>query len=140
MTSPNVRLSAAWRQFDVDRSKQTLLMLGAVATFGLHEVKASWVKANFSGSVGATSIDPNDADQLGLGYVYNLSKRTALYGTIAQISNDGAARFVITDGPPGMAGGGTSRGYEAGCGIASENVRRHAFGGMTIRPAFSCRR
>lgn len=110
----NVRLSAAWRRFDQGQAEQTLWMLGAVATFGLHEVKASWIKANFSGSVGGASIAANDATQFGLGYVYLLSKRTAGYATVAQISNDGAARFSIPGGPSGMAGGGTSRGYELG--------------------------
>lgn len=110
----SVKLSAAWRQFKYDRAKQTLVLLGAVAAWGPHEVKASWVKADLSGSVAATAIDGNDASQLGIGYVYHLSKRTALYASAASVSNDGAARYVITDGPAGMAGGGTSRGYEAG--------------------------
>ena len=64
--------------------------------------------------MGVTPIGSNDAAQLGLGYVYNLSKRSAVYVTAAQVSNDGAARFVIPEGPAGMAEGGTSRGYEAG--------------------------
>jgi predicted porin len=110
----NVKLSAAWRQFKYDQAKQVMILLGAVATWGQHEVKASWVKADLSGRVGATVIDSNDADQSGIGYVYHLSKRTALYATAASVSNDGAARYVITDGPAGMAGGGRSRGYEAG--------------------------
>jgi predicted porin len=110
----NVKLSAAWRQFKYDDARQKLLMLGAVATFGAHEVKASWVKADLSGSVADASIADNDASQVGLGYVYNLSKRTALYATAAQVSNDGAARYVVPEGPAGMAAGGTSRGYEAG--------------------------
>ena len=114
LTLEPVRLSAAWREFKYDQSKQTLLLLGAVATFGQHEWKASWTKANMKGRVGTTPIDANDATQIGLGYVYNLSKRTALYGTLARVSNDGAARFVITDGPAGMAGGGTSKGFEFG--------------------------
>lgn len=109
-----VKLSAAWRQFKYDQAKQTLILLGAVATWGPHEVKASWLKADLSGRVGATRIDGNDAGQIGLGYVYHLSKRTALYATAASVSNDGAARYVITDGPAGMSAGGTSRGYEAG--------------------------
>ena len=91
-----------------------MLLLGAVATWGRHEVKASWVKADLSGRVGTTAIDGNDADQWGIGYVYHLSKRTAFYATAATVSNDGAARYVISDGPSGMAGGGSSRGYEAG--------------------------
>jgi len=110
----NVKVSAAWRQFKLDEARQALLLLGAVATWGPHEVKASWVKANMSGTVGAAAIDANDATQWGIGYVYNLSKRTAVYATAATLSNDAAARWVISDGPAGMAGGGTSRGYEAG--------------------------
>lgn len=109
-----VKVSAAWRQFRYDDARQKLLLLGATATFGPHEVKASWVKADLSGAVGATPIGNNDATQLGLGYVYNLSKRSAVYLTAAQLSNDGAARYVIPEGPAGMAAGGTSRGYEAG--------------------------
>jgi len=109
-----VRVSAAWREFKYATSKQTLLLLGATATFGVHEVKASWTQANLSGKVGTTVIDANDASQWGLGYVYNMSKRTALYAAVAQISNDGAARFVISDGAAGIVAGGTSRGYEAG--------------------------
>ena len=30
--------------------------IGASATFGLHEVKASWTQANLSGRVGATAV------------------------------------------------------------------------------------
>ena len=107
-------MSGAWRTFRHAEAKQSLLLLGAVATFGAHEVKASWLKADLKGRVGPTAVDANDATQVGLGYVYNLSKRSALYGTLAQISNDGAARYVITDGPPGMPNGGTSRGIEFG--------------------------
>jgi len=110
----HVRLSGAWREFKYATSKQTLLLVGATATFGQHEVKASWTQANLSGKVGATAIGANDATQWGLGYVYNLSRRTALFASAAQISNDGAARFVISDGAPGIVAGGSSRGYEAG--------------------------
>lgn len=110
----NVRLSSAWREFKVATSKQTLLLVGASATFGLHEVKASWTQSNAAGKVGATATDANDATQWALGYVYSLSRRTALYASVAQIDNDGAARFVISDGAPGLVAGGRSRGYEAG--------------------------
>lgn len=110
----NVRLSAAWRNFDYDAAEQRLLLVGVAANFGVHEVKASWNKTDLSGSVGAIDIGANDASQLGLGYVYNLSKRTALYASCARISNDGAARFVISDGASGIVAGGNSTGYEFG--------------------------
>jgi predicted porin len=108
----NVKVSAALRQFKYDQAKQTLALLGATAIWGPHEVKASWVRANMSGRAGATAIDANDADQLGIGYVYNFSKRTAVYTTFARISNDGAARFLV-DGPAPVAGG-SSKGFEVG--------------------------
>lgn len=38
----------------------------------------------------------NDARQLAIGYVHDLSKRTALYGTYAQIRNQGQADYVTS--------------------------------------------
>lgn len=109
-----VRVSAVQRRFKQDQAKQTNTLLGAWIPIGLHEIKLSWVKADLSGRVGATAIDANDASQIGLGYVYNVSKRTVLYGSYSRIDNKGAATFVVPGGPSGMAGGGTSSGYEVG--------------------------
>ncbi|REM33110.1 porin, partial [Mycobacterium tuberculosis] len=67
--------------------------------------------------------DPR-ANKLALGYVHNLSKRTALYATIARVSNKNGA--ALTVGGPGFykASEGvftpkTSTGYDFGI--------RHAF-------------
>lgn len=109
-----VRLSAAVRQFSLDAARQRLTLIGASTTHGAHEFKASWTRADMKGRVGTTSIAADDADQFGLGYVYNLSNRSALYGSVAWISNDGAARFLISDGATGLVAGGRSRGVEAG--------------------------
>ena len=49
----NVRVSGAWREFKYNQAKQTLVMLAAVATFGPHELKASWLQSNMSGRVGS---------------------------------------------------------------------------------------
>ena len=108
------RVNLAWRQFEQNASKQTNTILSGSFIVGAGEIKASIVRANLSGRVGATVIDANDAQQVGLGYVHNLSKRTALYGTLARIDNDGAATFVIPGGPAGLAGGRSSTGVEAG--------------------------
>ncbi|UUX93981.1 porin [Aquabacterium sp. J223] len=107
----NVRLAAAWRRLDQAAARQTLTMLAASAVFGPHEVKGSWVRNDLSGRVGATAIGANDASQLGLGYVYNLSPRTALYATAARITNDAAAAYAIAGT---VTAGGRSSGYEAG--------------------------
>ena len=48
-------------------------------------------------NVETAAID-GKADQFGLGYVHNLSKRTAVYGTYAYIKNkDGAAVKLSSD-------------------------------------------
>ena len=109
------RVSLAWRRFSIAAAKQTNLLVGAWIPVGAAgEARLSWNRADLSGRVGATSIDANDAAQLGAGYVHNLSKRSAVYGTLARVSNKGAATFVIPGGPSRMAGGNTSTGVEFG--------------------------
>ena len=109
-----VRVNLAWRQFKQASAKQTNLILSGVITLGKTDVKASVLKVNMAGRVGTTTIDANDAQQLGLGAVYNLSKRSALYATYSRMSNDGAATFQVPGGPTGLAGGKDSSGYEVG--------------------------
>ncbi|HZF82997.1 MAG TPA: porin [Burkholderiaceae bacterium] len=46
----------------------------------------------------------DDARQFGIGYVHNLSKRTALYGTYARLTNSGQARYVVSGGVAPGAG------------------------------------
>lgn len=57
--------------------------------------------------------DRDDARQFGIGYVHNLSKRTALYGTYARLTNSGQGRYVVSGGVA-PAGGGRSSGWEFG--------------------------
>ncbi|QNK68113.1 porin [Variovorax sp. PAMC26660] len=55
----------------------------------------------------------DDARQFGIGYVHNLSRRTALYGTYARLMNSGQARYVVSGGVA-PAGGKRSSGWEFG--------------------------
>lgn len=107
------KLTAAWREFKFLNAKQTNMLVCATYVTGQSEIKASYVRGNLAGRVGSTNIDANDATQVGLGYVYNLSKRSALYTTVSRIDNDGTANFVIPGGPTLIAGR-KSTGYEAG--------------------------
>lgn len=113
-----VRLNAALRRYQQAQAKQNNLMLSAIAILGAFEVKASYLKANMQGRVGTTAIDANDANQIGIGGVYNLSKRTAVYAQAARIDNDGRGNFVLPGGAA-LTAGGQSRAWEAGV--------RHAF-------------
>ena len=89
--------------------KITNVEVGVIAKIGLGQIRASYQRADASGA----GTDANDANQFALGYLYYLSKRTALYGTYATITNKGAAAFAVSTPPAGVAGR-ASKGYEAG--------------------------
>jgi predicted porin len=109
-----VRVSLTQRRFKQANASQTLRMLGAWVPLGNGELKFQWLTSNMNGRVGTANIGANDARQLGLGYVYNLSKRTALYAQLARIDNDGAATYTVPGGPAGLLGGRSSSGTELG--------------------------
>ncbi|MDB5817572.1 MAG: gram-negative porin family protein [Rhizobacter sp.] len=93
--------------------KQVNYLLGAVVPVGAGEFHASYDRANQSGA----GTGSNDANLMALGYVYNLSKRTALYGNIARIDNKGAQAFSVNGSITGtslLTGGRDSTGYEVG--------------------------
>ncbi|WP_066333175.1 porin [Azohydromonas lata] len=114
------RLSLAQRRwvFGPDRSVNTLLAAQIPAGPGF--VKLTYLRLDQKGATAAQSA--NDAHLIGAGYVYNLSKRTALYAHASRISNDGAASFAVAGGPavsgnPAAAnyfGGQRSTAYELG--------------------------
>lgn len=109
-----VRLTAAWRRFDLATARQTNVLIGAVATvFEVGQLKASWTRVSFDGRVGTTQIGANEATQIGLGYVHNLSKRTALYGNWSRVHNkDGGSNYNV--GLATTAANGSSSGLELG--------------------------
>jgi predicted porin len=109
-----VKVSGAWRRFSFGSPRQSNLLVAAVVPIGLGELKVSYVKADFDGKVGATDISTADATQIGLGYVYNLSKRTALYATASRIGNKGAVALSVPGGLSAPTPGGQSSGCEAG--------------------------
>ena len=101
-------------------TKQTSYALGVSAPVGgVGEVKAQY--ALYDGKNGAAQGN-GKAHQLSLGYVHNLSKRTALYGTYSYMKNkDGRAMTLINSGAGGYTTGvnGNNHGIQVGL--------RHAF-------------
>lgn len=87
-------------------------LLGLTAPLGAGQVRFSASRAETDLSAGA---DPR-ATKLAIGYVYNLSKRTALYATGARTSNkNGSAISVATNGVAAVvAPSQRSTGYEFG--------------------------
>ena len=98
---------------------------GAVSLEKLQEQMIHRVmqRVDLSGKVGTAAIDANDARQLGLGYVHNLSKRTALYSSLTRFRNDANA------GAGGL--GRRCRGQRDGEG------QRRAVGGEILHEPFA---
>jgi len=94
--------------------KLDVIEIGTEVPVGPGAFRASYVNANAKG----LGIDNNDASQIALGYIYDLSKRTALYGTAARVKNKGNATFALAT-PPAILAGHDSKGAEFGI--------RHAF-------------
>lgn len=88
--------------------------LGLTAPVGPGTLRASFVDVDRKNSA-------NDAQKLAIGYVYDLSKRTAIYTTYAHVKNKGLAAY-------GAAPGGLS--FEQAAG---KNVNGYEFG---IRHSF----
>lgn len=89
--------------------------LGVVAPVGAGEIRAAYSDYDVKNS-------SNDWKKLALGYGYNLSKRTQVYGTYARVSNSGTQNKAVANNglSAGNASpGGNSTGYEIGV--------RHAF-------------
>jgi len=88
--------------------------IGATAPIGQGRVRASYVNANASG-VSQFGVDTgaNDANQFALGYIYDLSKRTAVYTSYARVKNKGNATFAVASSPT-LLPGATSQGFEVG--------------------------
>ena len=114
------QVSFAQRSWSYASDKTTNTLLGLQVPVGVGTIKLSYVRADQSGATAA--LDANDASLWGAGYVHNLSKRTALYGHVARVSNKAGAAFTIpggvaTSGVPTAAnyfGGQTSTGFELG--------------------------
>ena len=75
------------------------------------QVKLSWGtrRVRRHASAPPTSA-PTARRQIGLGYVHDLSKRTALYATLSRIDNDGALTLAVPGGSGGMTAGGSFQG------------------------------
>lgn len=97
--------------------EQKLATANVVVPMGAGQFKAQYTKAGGLGNV--ATVNQNAATMFGIGYVYNMSKRTSLYANYGSIDNDGnatnGARFTATtSGPAVTRGGEKSTGYEFG--------------------------
>jgi len=82
--------------------------LGVIVPVGPGEIKAAYssVRLNWPGSP--------KASKLALGYQHNLSKRTALYATVARLDNENGAMLAVVQGSLAGKANAGSTGYDLG--------------------------
>jgi predicted porin len=107
-----VRPSFSYTESKYQARKQDIWTLSATAPLGQGQLWGSYTSAKTTGEVGFATI--GTPKLFALGYIYNLSKRTALYTTVSQLKNDGTTRFALGGAPAATANGQKSSGYDVG--------------------------
>jgi predicted porin len=92
------------------------LSIGAAFPVSSGTIRVGITRADRSGGASGSGFsDADDSTRLGVGYVHDVSRRTALYTTYGRVNNKGAARSSVLYTPPaGMLGGEDSSGFEVG--------------------------
>jgi predicted porin len=107
-----VRPSFSYTENKYQARKQQIWTASATAPLGQGQLWGSYTSAKTTGEVGFATV--GTPKLLALGYIYNLSKRTALYTTFAELKNDGTTRFILGGAPAATANGLKSSGYDVG--------------------------
>ncbi|WP_457443045.1 porin [Roseateles sp. P5_E4] len=112
-----VRPSLSYTQTKYLGREQKIWTASVTAPLGQGQLWAGYTNAEANGAAetaaaGYTAI--GDAKLFAAGYIYNLSKRTALYTTFSQLKNSGAARFAVGGAPAATSNGLKSTGYDVG--------------------------
>lgn len=82
-----------------DGNRETWGEIGGVVPLGQGEIHVSYNRSKYT-----TSSLNNTNNMYALGYVYNLSKRTALYGTVARLSDGDHSNSTLAGPTAGFAG------------------------------------
>jgi predicted porin len=86
-------------------------VIGGLIPVGAGEIRLSYGRSKLELPGGG---EP-EVDQWAIGYVHNLSKRTALYATYARLSNDGGLAIPIqASGTPAGVANSSSSGFDIG--------------------------
>jgi predicted porin len=93
-------------------AKQSIWTAAVVVPLGQGAINASYTDSKANTAAEAIA-GVGDAKLFAVGYVYSLSKRTALYTTYSQIENNGLGRFIVA-GAPAAANGQKSSGFDVG--------------------------
>ena len=111
-----VKLLGYFDRDTVEALRENRYSLSAVVPIGQGEIHAGYDRSKLSGSIGSLGVD-NAVNQIKAGYVYNLSKRTAIYTNVSRLKNGNSSRLSVASGGSITAAptaGGKSTGAEFG--------------------------
>jgi predicted porin len=106
-----VNLSGTYYNFELNSNPNLTIdgwMIGAVMPLGPGQLKGSWTYGKGSGLASGDA----KANQYAIGYVYPMSKRTALYGTFSYLDNGDRAALSI--GNVGVSAGDSVTAFDLG--------------------------
>lgn len=86
-------------KYGVGDRKQTVVLIGATIPLGSGHIRTSFITANSNRNAeGFSAAVPGvkgDSKQFAIGYVHDLSKRTAVYATVSRVTNDTNGRGLV---------------------------------------------
>ena len=100
-------------------------LLGVTVPVGAGLIRASYSGVKFRNVADDGTGDPK-ADKFAIGYVHNLSKRTALYTSVAYLKNKNGANLTV-GGPAFVASGIDGRALQPKTSTGYDIGLRHAF-------------
>lgn len=110
-----LKLFGQYATLEYDQWDRKNYMIGATVPVGAGYIRGSYTHSSFDGPACPAAVTTcDDAAQVAIGYVHNLSKRTALYTTAAVIDNGDGAAISLPGGPAGLGRGERSVGFEMG--------------------------
>jgi predicted porin len=98
------KLLGYWDHESQGNQKGNLFSGSVVVPFGQSEIHAGYDYDRVDNGSGLSTAKTK-VDQIKVGYVYNLSKRTAVYSTVSRLSNKNGTSLAIPGGNPISAGG-----------------------------------
>jgi predicted porin len=94
----------AFNPFGVTKPGANGALVGVTVPIGAGVVRVAYSGVRYNNLPPALFASQPKADQFAVGYVYNLSKRTALYATASYLSDKNGAALAVTGSPPFYTG------------------------------------
>jgi predicted porin len=128
-----MKLYGLWHKNELGNAEEEVFAISVGVPLGQGEFKFAYSDASDKGTTfTGVNIDNADATLWGVQYIYNLSKRTALYGGYAQLDNDAGSSRTILGGTIGSHPGTT-----VGSGVASQLTGQKSSGfNVGVRHSF----